>query len=64
LFLKYLDDLEQERAIEAKLADKLYEFMLDSPHRWSAWAAQKFPDGSIDRNNALIGDDSIGLCQS
>jgi type I restriction enzyme M protein len=60
LFLKYLDDLEQERSIEAALAGTPYEFILDEAHRWSAWAAPKLPDGSVDRNNALIGDDLIG----
>jgi type I restriction enzyme M protein len=60
LFLKYLDDLEQERSIEAELVGKPYEFILDEAHRWSAWAAPKLPDGSVDRNNAVIGDDLIG----
>jgi type I restriction enzyme M protein len=59
LFLKYLDDLEQERALESELVGKPYEFILDEAHRWSAWAAPKLPDGSVDRNNALIGDDLI-----
>jgi type I restriction enzyme M protein len=59
LFLKYLDDLEQERSIEAELAGKPYEFILDSAHRWSAWAAPKLVDSTVDRNNALIGDDLI-----
>ena len=59
LFLKYLDDLEQERALEAELAGKPYEFIIDEAHRWSAWAAPKQADGSVDRNRALIGDDLI-----
>jgi type I restriction enzyme M protein len=60
LFLKYLDDLEQERSLEAELVGKPYEFILDPAHRWSAWAAPKLPDGSVDRDNAVIGDDLIG----
>ena len=59
LFLKYLDDLEQERALEAELVGKPYEFILDPAHRWSAWAAPKLADGSVDRDNAVIGDDLI-----
>lgn len=59
LFLKYLDDLEQERALEAELAGKPYEFIIDEAHRWSSWAAPKKADGTIDRDNALIGDDLI-----
>jgi type I restriction enzyme M protein len=59
LFLKYLDDLEQERSIEAALAGTPYEFILDPAHRWSAWAAPKLSDNSVDRDKALIGDDLI-----
>jgi type I restriction enzyme M protein len=59
LFLKYLDDLEQERSLEAQLAGKPYEFILDPAHRWSAWAAPKLADDSVDRDKALIGDDLI-----
>jgi type I restriction enzyme M protein len=59
LFLKYLDDLEHERAMEAELVGKTYEFIIDMPHRWSSWAAPKKADGSFDHDNALTGDDLI-----
>ncbi len=59
LFLKYLDDLEQERAMEAELVGKPYEFIIDEKHRWSSWAAPKKADGSFDHDNALTGDDLI-----
>ncbi len=59
LFLKYLDDLEQERAIEAELVGKPYEFIIDEAHRWAVWAAPKLANGELDRNNALSGDDLI-----
>jgi len=59
LFLKYLDDLEQERSMEAELVGKPYEFLLDEPHRWSSWAAPKKADGSFDHDRALTGDDLI-----
>jgi type I restriction enzyme M protein len=36
LFLKYLDDLEQERSLAAELEGKSYEFILDKEHRWSS----------------------------
>ena len=39
LFLKYLDDLEQERALAAELVSKPYSFIIDKQHRWSKWAA-------------------------
>jgi type I restriction enzyme M protein len=59
LFLKYLDDLEQERAMEAELVGKEYQFIIDPRHRWSSWAAPKKPDGSFDHDTALTGDDLI-----
>ena len=46
LFLKYLDDLEQERAMAPELVGKSYDFIIDEPHRWSSWAAPKKADGS------------------
>ncbi len=61
LFLKYLDDLEQERAMEAELVGKTYEFLLDEPYRWSSWAAPKKADGSFDHDIALTGDDLIAF---
>ena len=59
LFLKYLDDLEQERAMEAELIGKPYEFIIDKAHQWSNWAAPKKADGSYDHDTALIGDDLV-----
>lgn len=59
LFLKYLDDLEQERAMEAELRGQSYEYILDANHRWSQWAVPKKADGSVDRDHARIGDDLI-----
>ena len=59
LFLKYLDDLEQERAMEAELVGKTYEFIIDEPYRWTSWAAPKKSDGSFDHDSALTGDDLI-----
>ena len=59
LFLKYLDDLEQERALEAELVGKPYQFIIDEGHRWSVWAAPKKADGTVDDDHELIGDDLI-----
>lgn len=59
LFLKYLDDLERERADEAALRGKDYEFIIDEEHRWSVWAAPKDDAGEYDHNNAMTGDDLI-----
>jgi type I restriction enzyme M protein len=57
LFLKYLDGLEQDKAIEAKLNDKKYSYLLEKPYRWESWAAPKGKDDQIDQNKALTGDD-------
>ena len=59
LFLKYLDDLEGQRAIEAELLGKPYAFIIDEKHHWSRWAAPKRPDGSFDHDAAMTGDDLI-----
>lgn len=57
LFLKYLDTLEQEKALEAQLDGKKYTHILDKPYRWEVWAAPKGKDGKLDHNTAMIGDD-------
>jgi type I restriction enzyme M protein len=59
LFLKYLDDLEHDRAVHADLLGKRYTYIIDAPHRWSAWAAPKKPNGAFDHDTALTGDDLI-----
>ncbi len=57
LFLKYLDGLEQDKAMEAQLEGKAYSFILDEPYRWDVWAAPKTADGKLDHNKAMTGDD-------
>ncbi len=57
LFLKYLDALEQDKAVEAQLTGKRYNFILEEPYRWESWAAPKGRDGKLDHNTALTGDD-------
>ena len=64
LFLKYLDDLEQERALLAELEGKTYAFIIDPPHRWSRWAAPKTKAGLFDHNNSLTGPDLIDYVDS
>ena len=59
LFLKYLDDLEQERAMEAELVGKSYRYLVEEEFRWSAWAAPKTPDGAFDHDAAVTGDDLL-----
>jgi type I restriction enzyme M protein len=57
LFLKYLDGLEQEKAMEAQLGGKRYSHILDKEYRWENWAAPKDKSGALDHNKALTGDD-------
>jgi len=57
LFLKYLDALEQDRAMEAELEGRPYTFILDDAFRWEHWAAPKTADGRMDHHKAMSGDD-------
>jgi type I restriction enzyme M protein len=43
MFLKFLDDMEQVREAEAKLAGKRYRPSIEAPYRWRDWAAK--PEG-------------------
>ncbi len=57
LFLKYLDDLEKDRVITAKLSNKGYKHILPPDFTWEVWACPKTKDGKIDYNKALTGED-------
>jgi type I restriction enzyme M protein len=57
LFLKYLNDLEEDRADVAALENRRYTYILDKPYRWESWAAPKAKDGKLDHNTAKTGDD-------
>ena len=60
LFLKYLDDLEKDRATAAELTGKTYTPIIDKEYQWNVWAAPKIKNGNgvlkID-HNAPTGDD-------
>lgn len=57
LFLKYLDALEQDKAAEAALEGRTYTYLLAEVFQWNRWAAPKTPEGQIDHNAAMTGDD-------
>ena len=57
LFLKYLDDLEEDKAAEAIFEGREYRYILDEKYRWDTWAAPKNAFGMIDLNVAKTGDD-------
>ena len=57
LFLKYLDDLEEDKKKSATLSGKKYEYILSPEYHWNVWACPKNGDGKLDHNKALDGDD-------
>lgn len=59
LFLKYLDDLEKDRATAAELTGKTYTPIIDKEYQWTVWATPKGKDGKLDHHNALTGDDLL-----
>jgi len=59
LFLKYLDDLETSREMNAIADGKEYKRLITGFNRWSSWAAPKTDKGEIDVVNAMTGDDLV-----
>ncbi len=63
LFLKYLDDLEKDRATAAELTGKSYTPIIDKDYQWTIWAMPKKPKSGtvsgveLDHHKALTGDD-------
>ena len=49
MFLKFLDDMEQGREEDAKLAGKKFRPAIDPPYRWRDWANEA---GGYDRAGA------------
>lgn len=58
LFLKFLNDSEDNKADEAELSGEQYTYILDEKYRWSNWAVPK-AKGKIDHNNLDSGDDLL-----
>ena len=59
LFLRYLDELEQEKSDEAELKGEEYSFILKDEFRWGNWAIPKNKDGELDHHKALTGPDLV-----
>ena len=57
LFLKYLDDLEKDKATAAELTGKTYTNIIAPEYQWTCWAAPKDSEGKLDHHKALTGDD-------
>jgi len=59
LFLKYLEDLENRRKIDAELNGLPYTPILREEFRWHAWASPRTADGKRDVSKALVGKDLV-----
>ncbi|WP_185148875.1 N-6 DNA methylase [Empedobacter brevis] len=59
LFLKFLDDFESNKADEAILDGKEYEYVMRKDLRWENWACPKDENGKVDVKRALTGSDLI-----
>ncbi len=57
LFLKFLDDFEEEKEGEALLNGTTYQRVLTGQFQWKGWACPKNDEGEIDLKSALSGDD-------
>ncbi len=61
MFLRYLDELEQDKADEAALHGKEYKYIIDEAYRWPAWAMPKTADGKPDLHKSLTGIDLVNF---
>lgn len=69
LFLRYLDEMEQEKADEAELRGEEYAYILKEEFRWGNWAMPlrqaQGPDGTelveIDHHRAMTGPDLVAF---
>ena len=59
LFLKYLDDYEDEKETAAILNGETYERIIDKEFRWKEWAYPKTGEGKLNYDIALTGDDLL-----
>ena len=66
MFLRYLDELERDKADEAELSGKDYTYIIDEEYRWGNWAMPKrlVKNGAtevleVDINTAMSGPDLV-----
>ena len=65
MFLRYLDELEQDKADEAELRGENYSFILDEAYRWPNWAMPKklkkrsVSEVELDYHKAMTGPDLV-----
>ena len=61
LFLRYLDELEQDKADQAELKGEAYTYILDEAYRWPNWAMPKDENGKLDHHKAMTGPDLVAF---
>ena len=59
MFLRYLDELENEKAETEELEGKEYSYILSEEFRWNTWAMPKDENGKLDHHKALSGTDLV-----
>jgi type I restriction enzyme M protein len=59
MFLRYLDELELDKADEAALEGREYSYIIEPEFRWNAWAMPKDAEGKLDHHVALTGKDLV-----
>jgi len=64
MFLRYLDELERDKADEAALKGEEYQFILKEEYRWPKWAMPKGADGKLDHHIAMTGPDLVQFVDS
>ncbi|WP_418637132.1 N-6 DNA methylase [Winogradskyella sp.] len=64
MFLRYLDELEQDKADEAALKGQEYSYILADEYRWNTWAMPKDKEGKLDHHIALTGPDLVQFVDS
>ncbi len=64
MFLRYLDELEQDKADKAELKGEEYQYILEEEYRWPAWAMPKGEDGKLDHHKAKTGPDLVQFVDS
>lgn len=64
MFLRYLDELEHDKADEAALKGEEYKYILEEEYRWPKWAMPKGADGKLDHHIAMTGPDLVQFVDS
>lgn len=59
MFLRYLDELENEKCEIAELEGKEYSYILNDEYRWNSWAMPRDDKGKLDHHKAMTGVDLV-----